>query len=79
MDSIVILGICVGILFLSQSCCYCSVVRDISALSALLEYQSSHNKCVVCTYEKHMAKYHRQFTSPLQSVHIHSGSEDPSE
>jgi len=76
MDSIVILSICVGVLFLSQFCCYCSTVRDINAL---LEYQSSHSKCVVCTYEKHMAKYHRQFISPLQSVHIHSGSEDPSE
>jgi len=76
MDSIIILSICVGILFLSQSCCYCSTIRDINAL---LEYQSSHNKCVVCTYEKHMAKYHRQFTSPLQSVHIHSVTEDPSE
>ena len=76
MDSIVILSVCVGVLFLSQSYCYCSTLRDINAL---LEYQSSHSKCVVCTYEKHMAKYHRQFISPLQSVHIHSQSEDPSE
>jgi Zn ribbon nucleic-acid-binding protein len=76
MDSLLALGICVGVLFVYQSCCYCSILRDISSVR---ENQSNHNKCFVCTYEKHMAKYHRQFTSPLQSIHIHSQGEDPSE
>jgi hypothetical protein len=76
MDSLAVFGLGIGILFCIQSCCYCCLQRDINAIK---EDQSSHNKCFVCTYEKHMTKYHRQFTSPLHNIHIHSVSEDPSD
>jgi hypothetical protein len=76
MDPLAVLGVSVGIFVCFQSCCFCCLQRDISAIR---EDQSNHNKCFVCTYEKHMAKYHRQFTAPLHSIHIHSVSEDPSD
>ena len=75
MDTFAVLGLSLGVFFCVQSCCYCSILKDISAVR---ENQSSlKNKCFVCTYEKHMVKYHRQFASPLQSVHVHSDGEDP--